>query len=88
MNANACASSHLQPELASRVTDGACYRGSVFTLLGQMGNPHRDPDKLFGLRVVKVIYYISVLATLLWLLLLYISVIMSLHPSPARRPAL
>lgn len=59
-----------QSELAPWVTDDACNRGSVCTLLGQMGNPHCDPDKLFGLRAVKMIYYISVLATLFWLLLL------------------
>lgn len=59
-----------QSELAPRVTDDACKHGSVFTLLGQIGNPHCDPDKLFGLRVVKMIYYTSVLATLFWLLLL------------------
>lgn len=56
-----------QSELAPQVTDGACKRGSVFPLLGQMGNPHCDPDKLFGLGVVKMIYYISALATLFWL---------------------
>lgn len=58
-----------QLELAPWVTDGACNCGSVFTLLGQMGNPHCDPDKLFVLLVVKMIYYISVLVTLFWLLL-------------------
>lgn len=57
-------------ELAPCETDDACNSGSVFTLLGQMGNPHCDPDKLFVLRVVKMIYYISVLATLFRLLLL------------------
>lgn len=50
-----------------------------------MGNTHCDPDKLFGLRVVdlKVIYCISVLATLFWLLLLLLSIIIPLYPSPA-----
>lgn len=58
-----------QLELAPWVTDGACNHGSVFTLLGQMGTPHSEPDMLFVLRVVKMIYYISVLATLFWFVL-------------------
>lgn len=61
-----------QPALAPRVTDGARNCDSVFTLLGQMGIPHCDPDKLFGLRLVKMIYHILVLAVLFWLLMLYL----------------
>lgn len=78
----------MQWELAPRVTAAACNCGSVFTLLGQMGSPHCDPDKLLGLRVVKMIYYVSMLGTLFWFLLLKLSPIIPLPFSPARRPAL
>lgn len=51
----------LQWELDPRVTNDAKNRGSLCTLLGQMGNLYFDP--------VKMIYYISVLATLFGILL-------------------
>lgn len=77
-----------QSELTPRVTADAYNRGLVFTVLGQMWNPHRDPDKLFRLRVVQKIYHISVFATLLCFLLLYFRAIIPLNLSSVRRPPL